>query len=75
MPYRFCVVCNGSGSLWGTPKLATDQLTPIHKEDAKEQVMPMSEGHYNYGLEVLCWRCLGKGQVPDERQDTGESNG
>jgi hypothetical protein len=24
---------------------------------------------------MTCWRCIGKGAVPDERDDNGESNG
>lgn len=28
-----------------------------------------------YGLQVTCWRCLGKSYVPDDKRDEGETNG
>lgn len=55
---RKCSVCKGSGQLWTTPR-----TTP---EDG-------FEGR-SWGIDLTCWRCLGSGNVPDERKDNGELN-
>ncbi len=65
---RKCIVCNGTGNLWGTPRLLVDggllTSNPSKTSKTSEDSSPS-----NYGLNVMCWRCTGRGSVPDERQD------
>lgn len=68
---RKCRVCNGKGSLWGTPPLIENGGL-LNSNTSKG---PLSDSEVkSYGLSVTCWRCNGHGMVHD-RQDGGASNG
>lgn len=83
MSTRKCMVCNGTGSMWGTPPLTVDNL-PIKQgnpdfealESGYTRLDPESyTAASGYGLQVTCWQCLGKGYRPDDKQDIGDANG
>lgn len=70
MATRRCLACNGTGSLWGTPKL-------IEEGGLQDRPKaPQSDTPSNaYGTDVKCWRCAGLGYVPADRDDIGQHNG
>lgn len=73
MSTRKCLPCNGTGILHGTPKLLVEGLVEPPKPD--QRVLSRDdEPRGSYGLEIRCWRCLGKGVVPDtkDKGDAGE---
>lgn len=70
MATRRCTVCNGTGSLWGTPPLIEEGGLLNDK-----QLSLNSEPRRDYGTDVKCWRCVGRGWMPDDEQDIGQHNG
>jgi len=74
MSYRKCQACKGIGVLHGTPPLIVPQQS--NQVDKLNDNVSQREGSTSYGLEVTCWRCLGKGQVWDGGDmGAGGSNG
>ena len=85
---RKCITCNGTGSLWGTPKLIVEgglqsagQSNGLGVDSGTGGPLGRGNGPYSdaadrsYGLDVKCWRCVGKGYVPDDERDEGDTNG
>lgn len=84
---RKCMTCNASGSIWGTPKLLEEGGIKSSKTDGLANIRggtmgitggigPNSDApSSSFGIQVTCWRCLGKGYVPEDTRDEGETNG
>ena len=68
---RTCIVCHGTGNLWGTPRLNVEGGL-LSSNPPKASLSDKDALDSNNGLNVPCWRCVGKGSVPDEMQDAGE---
>lgn len=72
MSTRKCAVCNGTGSLWGTPKLIEEGGLV----DSSVNTLPIADSaRPGYGTDVPCWRCLGRGYMPQDNRDEGATNG
>ena len=85
---RKCIVCAGSGVLWGTPKLSVDggslskgQFDGMGVDSGTGGPLGGGNGPYSeasdrsFGLDVTCWRCVGRGWMPDDKRDEGSVNG
>lgn len=69
--YRKCLVCDGKGQIWATPRLTEDGLGCPPTRPALRNLSDNEESQPS-GLNVPCWRCLGKGLTRDSRIDAGD---
>src|SRR5260221_13022907 len=69
--FRMCIVCQGKGNLWTTPKLL--EGNPIKSSNPSKYPLSSPEDPEG-GLTMPCWKCLGKKVVQDNfPTDVGEA--